>query len=145
MSLQWTEDLAVGQPQIDSQHREMFQRFDAFMEACSKRHGLEHLRELFAFLDRYVAEHFQAEEALMEDQGYADLEAHRQQHVHFRRRLADLRDELDAAGPTVHVLVHTNKVLLFWLTEHIKAEDRRFGEHLRRKAGSVRANLSESG
>lgn len=134
MTLQWTEDLAVGHPEIDRQHRELITRFNNFLDACHQRKGKESLLELLGFLDSYVDEHFRQEERLMEQHAYPELPAHRAQHEEFRRRLALLQDELAPSGPTISVLIHTNKTLLYWLTTHIKQVDVRFGRFLQQRS-----------
>jgi len=131
MSLQWTEDLAVGYPLIDEQHKSLFDQFERFIVACEERRGPEHLRELFAFLDRYVTRHFQAEEELMERSAYSDIRRHRQQHRYFIEQLAELERELATTGPTIQVIIRTNKALIYWLTEHIREVDTGLAAHLR--------------
>lgn len=123
MSLQWSDDLAVGHPVIDEQHRQLFDRFNEFIEACDQRRGADHLRELYEFLDTYVKNHFAAEEALMARHFFPATEAHREQHRRFIAKLEALEAELAAVGPTVGVLVMTSKTLVYWLTEHIREID----------------------
>lgn len=125
MSLLWNDNLKVGHPIIDAQHRELFDAFAAFVDACQAKRGLDHLKELLAFLERYVHIHFAAEEALMTQHGYADIDAHLRQHRHFIERIDALRQELAARGATVSVLVKTTKTLVYWLTEHIRDVDGR--------------------
>jgi len=130
MTLQWTEDLAVGNAVIDNQHRELFEIFNRFLQACHLPQGNDQLNELFGFLDRYVVLHFCEEEQLMEKYSYPDLSSHRKQHQEFIRRLGELRSELAKQGLTVSVLIHTNKALLYWLSSHIKQIDVTLGKYL---------------
>ncbi|TYO99889.1 hemerythrin [Geothermobacter ehrlichii] len=123
MGLQWDTTLAVGHEMIDEQHRELFARFNAFLEACNQRHGKSRLEELFRFLDTYVVEHFRAEEELMQATAYPEADEHLSQHRHFIDRVRELRDELDRDGPTLPVIIQTNKALLYWLTSHIRQVD----------------------
>lgn len=132
MNLNWTSELSVGIELIDRQHQELFDRFNQLLDACNQRRGKEQLVELFHFLDRYVAQHFREEEALMEEHAYPELADHCRQHREFAERLADLKSELDKSGPTVAVLIHTNKTLLYWLTSHIKQVDTRLGAFLQK-------------
>jgi len=131
MSLQWSDALAVGHPIIDDQHKSLFERFGAFLAACDQRHGAEQLRELFGFLDDYVREHFREEESLMERHAYPEITRHAAEHRIFIEKLAALERELESAGPTVQVLIRTNKALIYWLTEHIREVDTRLAGFLR--------------
>ena len=130
MSLQWSDDLAVGHPLIDSQHRGLFDQFAQLLAACDQHRGPEHLRELFDFLDEYVKTHFREEEALMERFDYPEMTRHRQKHRYFIDQLAGLKQELQTSGPTIQVLIRTNKALIFWLTEHIREVDTGLAAHL---------------
>jgi len=123
MTLQWSEDLAIGHQEIDRQHRELIEHFNAFLDACNERRGKEQLNQLFEFLDQYVIEHFRQEELLMMQNNYPEILPHQREHREFTTRLAELRRELAKSGPTITVLIHTNKALLYWLTTHIKQID----------------------
>ena len=131
MSLQWSEDLAVGYPLIDSQHRSLFDQFAQFVAACDRHRGPEQLRELFGFLDDYVSRHFRAEEELMRRHNFPETARHREEHQVFTAKLDGLKKELAATGPTIQVLIRTNKALIYWLTEHIREVDTRLASHLR--------------
>lgn len=129
MSLQWSDDLAVGHPLIDSQHRGLFDQFAQFLTACDQRRGPKHLHELFDFLDQYVKMHFRAEEALMERFDYPEADRHKLEHSYFIDQLAGLKKELETSGPTIQVLIRTNKALIYWLTEHIREVDTGLAAH----------------
>jgi hemerythrin len=130
MSLQWSEDLSVGYPLIDDQHRSLFDQFERFLVACDERRGPAHLRELFAFLDLYVILHFREEEELMERHDYPDVARHKAEHRYFIEQLAGLKEDLAATGPTIQVIIRTNKALIYWLTEHIREVDTGLAAHL---------------
>lgn len=130
MTLEWSEDLAVGHPKIDQQHQELIQKFNDFLDACNARHGKDQLGELYQFLDDYVILHFHAEEDLMARYNYPGAMEHRAEHRDFTNRLAGLRSDLEQVGPTVHVLIRTNKALLYWLTNHIKKIDVKLAQFL---------------
>ncbi|PLY05826.1 MAG: hemerythrin, partial [Desulfuromonas sp.] len=123
ISLEWNDTLCVGHPAIDAQHREIFTRFGTLLEACNQGRASESLRELFAFLDDYVQEHFAIEEELMSRYGYPQRDAHLAEHGEFVRHLADLKQELETSGISPLILIRTNKALIYWLTHHIQSID----------------------
>lgn len=131
MSLQWSDDLAVGHPLIDAQHRSLFDRFGEFLAACGQRRGPDDLRELLGYLDGYVKEHFREEEDLMARHTYPEADRHRAEHRIFIEKLEGLKRELATSGPTVQVLIRTNKALIYWLTEHIREVDTKLAGFLR--------------
>jgi len=131
MVLAWTEALAVGHALIDSHHREIFRRYKTFLEKCDREHSIEQLRDLFIYLQSYVAEHFAAEEGLMKNHRYPELVEHQKDHIHFRERLEQLMAEFESKGPNIEILVHTNKTLVLWLADHIQKTDMRLAAFLR--------------
>lgn len=134
MSLQWSEDLSVGYPLIDDQHRSLFDQFERFLVACEERRCSAHLQELFAFLDLYVSRHFREEEELMERHDYPETARHKGEHRYFIEQLAGLKREMEASGPTIQVIIRTNKALIYWLTEHIREVDTGLATHLQQNA-----------
>jgi hemerythrin len=130
MAVQWTADLAVGVPQIDGQHRELFKKLNDLLEACQQRQGKEMVGTVLGFLGRYVVEHFQAEEALMASVQYPALVTHRGHHKSFLKSFGDLQKAFTAEGPGPHIVIQTNQVVLQWLNGHIRTIDKAFGEFL---------------
>ncbi len=129
--LAWDPSLSIGVPEIDDQHRSLFDqaaRFDAAVRA-----GLQgrEIRELFDFLARYAQEHFEAEERLMQEAGYPRLASHVLEHAEFRRRLATLLPHWESEGDSSALLMAVSGFLMRWLREHIAASDRAVGEFLR--------------
>jgi hemerythrin len=135
MTLQWSEELAVGHAEIDRQHQQLIDKFNQYLQACHVSKGREQLIEFFRFLDRYVVFHFREEEQLMDRHQYPALASHRDEHQEFTHRLTILRTELDKPDTLISVLIHTNKTLIHWLTTHIKQVDGALGRFLATAAG----------
>lgn len=132
MAIQWSQQLSVGSDTIDSQHQELLNRFNAFLEACRLKQGKEKINELLTFLDNYTISHFREEEALMTRSGFAGLSDHRKQHREFIDRLSQLKTDLNREGASLGVVVETNDALLGWIIRHIKSEDLALASHLLR-------------
>lgn len=130
MEVSWKPSLRIGHDLIDSQHVELFRLFDEFIAGSAKGTGKDALLELHQALENYTKEHFQEEEALMEDAGYPKLEQHRREHQRFKSELAALRSQVTAQGPSLMNLVQTNKTLVAWLVNHVQERDQAFGDFL---------------
>lgn len=130
MHMGWSHDLATGVAGIDQQHRELFQHFDRFQQACRQGQGRERLAELLGFLNEYVDVHFADEEALMSRIGFPQAAEHAAAHAAFRRKMAGLAAFLDARGPSIDLLVDTNQKVMLWLLEHIRKSDRALAAYL---------------
>lgn len=134
MKVHWREHLSVGVEEIDSQHRQLFDRFNAFFEACEQEKGGELATRLFDFLDEYFATHFADEERFQRAVGYPDYERHREQHLLFVREIAALKARLKSEGPTKTVVATVNRVMIGWLIEHISGMDRALGRFAKERA-----------
>jgi len=130
MTIQWTEEWAVGEPTIDEQHRELVGHINALLEAVGRARSRAEIANMMAFLEVYVLRHFQDEERLMAMVEYPQLEAHRTMHESFARVFARLREEYARDGPTPGLSAELNVRVSGWLVSHIGRLDRAFGEFL---------------
>jgi hemerythrin-like metal-binding protein len=93
LCLVWQEAYECGEAQIDREHRELFDLANVLIQAAISGDD-DPLRvgpALDSLLD-HVARHFSHEEALLEQVGYARLEAHRHAHAGLLSRAGELRD-----------------------------------------------------
>jgi hemerythrin len=131
MGLQWRDNLATGNEDIDEQHQEMFRRYNRLLAACKEGYGKEEARIMLIFLGDYVKEHFSAEERLQIRSGYPGYSAHRQMHAGFVKTLRDLEEQLRTDGATVSLVIQTNQILADWLTQHISGADKELADFLK--------------
>lgn len=131
MGLEFDPVLLTGVEEIDRQHRELFARVGALLDAARVRRGREVVRELLEYLARYVVEHFETEEREMEAAGYPKLEAHREEHRQFVREIEALRRAHEEEGATPLLVIRVGGRATEWLREHIYRTDRLLGDFLR--------------
>jgi hemerythrin len=125
-ALQWTPALAVGIPEIDAQHQELFRRAERLIAALRSGDRGEVL-PLLAYLDEYVVQHFAAEERLMREVGDPGLEAHAAAHRGFRADFAELVKDFRRSGPTALLALTIHNWLSDWLRMHICGVDQELG------------------
>jgi hemerythrin len=130
--LEFDPVLLTGHAEIDAQHRELFARAGALLEATREHRGHAEVVSLLDYLGRYVVEHFGAEEEVMARSAYDRLLEHRAEHQRCVKDFAALRAEFDAEGPSPRFLRRVNQRVTDWLREHIYRSDRALGEHLRK-------------
>jgi hemerythrin len=129
--LEFDPVLLTGVDEIDTQHRELFDRVAALLEASQHRRSREEVIRLLEFLGRYVIDHFADEERTMLQAGYPKLEGHRAEHRQFVKELEILRHELKSEGPSALFVIRVGNRVTEWLREHIYRTDRMLGEWLR--------------
>jgi hemerythrin len=129
-TLFWRPDLATGIREIDLQHEELLANVSALREAA--RTGNLGLAEgVLAFLERYAAEHFAAEERVMWGAGYPDLDAHWSLHLSFATELARRKGEYTASRSRASLLLDLARWMDRWLEEHLLGADAEMARFIR--------------
>jgi hemerythrin len=131
VTLELDPALLTGVDEIDAQHRELFDRVRALLEASRQRRSREEVVRLLEFLGGYAVDHFAAEERTMAEAGYPRLEGHRAEHRQLVKELEILRHELKSEGPSARFAIRVGNRVTAWLREHIYRTDRLLGEWLR--------------
>ena len=133
MKLQWAQDLSVGVEEIDSQHKELFDRINNLDSAMKQGKAKEEVVRLIEFLNKYVIVHFGAEEKYMTDYGYAGYGLHKTKHDWFKKEFSDIRTKLDSGGITPDVIMLSNNLLITWFSNHVRTIDMMLGSFLKTK------------
>jgi hemerythrin len=131
MPLQWTPNLATGNIMIDNQHKELFNRFGALIDAMSVGKGKDEVRPLISFLGDYIHAHFSSEESVMKQRNYPGLSEQQAQHAEFIKMYQSLKDELETTGITPSLTLRVTHELKDWLVNHISITDKKLGEYLK--------------
>ena len=136
-AIQWSPSLAVGVPEIDAQHQELFRRAERLVTALRTGERGE-VQPLVRYLTEYVVEHFSAEERYMREIGFPGLEGHRAAHDTFREDLAEMLADYERKGQTPLVALTMHNWLSDWLRRHVGGLDveiGRFADAKRRGEG----------
>ena len=104
----------------------MYKR-QALNDAVSAKNRSEVGSRLDALID-FVVVHFNTEERLMEQRGYAGLDQHRQEHDNLVSTCADLQVKFHANE--VEIEEGTLAFIKNWLDHHIPVIDRSYGPAL---------------
>jgi hemerythrin len=122
MRIEWTPALSVGNDAIDAQHRELFRRADALLEAL--RAGKpDHAAEVLNFLHQYAIEHFGLEEAWMREHRYRGYVRHKAEHDRFIADLVAFADEQERGSEDGFMASRVNGWLAGWLKGHVSGTD----------------------
>jgi hemerythrin-like metal-binding protein len=125
LRLHWHESYNCGEPTIDLAHRRLFELGNALIDAAFTRDANPQQFD-FAFeeLLAHAVRHFEDEEALLAQYGYAELDAHVHAHKMLVERALQFRDAAAtggiAIGETVGFLA--NEVV----ARHVVEADRQF-------------------
>lgn len=133
MAIEWRKSYEVGIEKIDSQHKELFQKINDLLEACSMQKGKEEVLNTIGFLGDYVITHFNDEEKLQKDSAYPRYLEHKAIHERFIKDYENLKVKLEEEGVSLNFVMTVNKVVVDWLVKHIAAVDKAFGTFLKSK------------
>jgi hemerythrin len=115
VTLEFDPVLLTGVDEIDAQHRELFERVQALLDASRQRRSREEVVRFLEYLGHYVIDHFEAEERTMQQAGYPKLEGHRAEHRQLVKELEILRHELKSEGPSALFVIRVGNRVTEWL------------------------------
>lgn len=119
----WNDNLSLGVPNIDRQHKKMCDNIDKLYAACLERKGVTEVLNILNFLETYTIEHFSAEESLQLKIKYPKYQQHKSAHHEFIELVSLLRNEINTSGASVPLVIKLNKSLSTWLVHHIMSVD----------------------
>jgi len=125
----WKQTDSVDGDLIDRQHQALFATAQDLLDALSRADGLAVAEDVFSRLVDYSANHFAAEEKLMEKLHYTGLKTHRAEHRAFTDKLLAFKKDFKAGnGSVVSMML---PYLQHWIKEHVQGADHRLGEFMK--------------
>ena len=122
----WSPRYETGIPEIDHQHRQLFQAFNDLGNAFYQGTAKAETARILDFLLSYTVVHFETEEIWMRAHGYPSIDLHVADHAELTDKVRDLKRRLEAGEhPTIEVAVF----LADWLKHHIDTRDMDFIRH----------------
>jgi hemerythrin len=116
----WKDEYSVGVAEFDEQHQGLIALINRLTEEGQRAGTIEGVLDA---LDRYVKEHFRAEEALMHAHQYEGLEEHRTQHKVFEEWLSAVKQTYRFTADGDVFAETVNAFLRNWLINHILRTD----------------------
>ncbi|MBI1422215.1 MAG: bacteriohemerythrin [Gammaproteobacteria bacterium] len=130
MFYEWNEQLSVGVPSIDRQHKVLIALINELHEAMAKGAGPSAGKAVLKKVINYAQAHFVYEEGLFSGNQYALTEEHKESHRRIEKKLFALKQEADTPG--FDVSDELMQFLKTWLNNHILKEDMGYSELLRK-------------
>ena len=128
--LAWSKDFELGNTQVDTQHRRLFELVSELVEACMLGCDSAQLKATLDFLVNYTVQHFRDEEALQVRVKYPGYENHKRLHEDFKVSVGDLVRKFNDGGSSEELSNNVNRVIVRWLINHIQQEDKKIGKHI---------------
>ena len=122
----WKDSYQLGVELIDQQHKELFQMVDDLitnLENSKEWQPKQKYIVSLAFMKRYVANHFQAEEEYQASIGYSGLAEHKKEHDKFTKTILEYEEKLHKTNYDLHLVKEFSGVLVAWLIYHVMEKD----------------------
>lgn len=121
--LEWNEKLETSVSEIDVQHKELFEKINAFFLAWQQGKSKEEILDIIYYIEKYILYHFDTEEKLMHKYKYSDTDRHIEAHSNFVKAFLSIKKQIESSKLDDHFFIHLNFSLISWLTVHYKRED----------------------
>ena len=129
--LVWKDDYSVGIEAMDNDHKKLLNLINQLQTATDYYTGQEFEKKALDELVDYTKTHFSREETLMQENNYAELEDHKEQH---RLMIAKVDELLKAYENNPEVAIKDAlDYLKNWLIRHINGTDKEYGKVLNAK------------
>ena len=122
--VEWNDTFSVGNVLMDAHHRIFFGMIKEFSELADKN-DREAIKKRIEFLLEYAAMHLGAEERLMREADYPELDEHKAVHDAFVRELLSVKELFDQDPGSV-TADRILKIMQDWLVNHIVGSDKRY-------------------
>ncbi len=126
----WDDKYRIGHTMIDSQHQHLFEMADGLfnVQVAGIECKRENVEQVIQECSEYVIFHFAAEEELMRDVGYPDIESHVKEHRDFSRYISTLLSDFFSGKDISLGDLYTH--IARWLVQHITLEDRKIAPYV---------------
>jgi len=126
--IEWIEDFSVGNASIDQEHQALIVQINHLYEQISLPVYTEKIESMLDELQSDFSAHFALEELLMQEAGFAEFEAHREDHERLLDQIHDLIfhfNEDPDRGKELLISWLSN-----WFSQHFRGFDARLHSQL---------------
>ncbi len=137
-SIEWSDKLSVGIPEIDQDHQRLITLLNNFNKSVADRMPMTEIKKRLQDLIDDAIHHFLHEENLLEEWQYPDVENHAHIHAQISGVLHDIMANLTHMS-TDYQWIDAGLKIKKTLIDHMLIEDMRFVEYYRNSRSSPTA------
>ncbi len=139
--LEWSEDYATGDDDIDHQHQVLFDKINMLNDKINKGEGLAYLENMIRFMGNYTKAHFIFEETCMQRHRCPIAQQNKEAHKKFLDAFQGFRNELAAKGVSEELLSKVQRAAESWIKNHIMRIDTHLKACVNKDASQMSAQL----
>jgi hemerythrin-like metal-binding protein len=121
---EWNDKFSVGIPEIDEQHKKLFEIISTVFDGIAERNDRELLKTAFDKILDYTKYHFATEEGYFVKFNYPDAVEHKQQHAKLIEETLALKEQYGEGSLGVNL--ELIDFLTHWLQRHILLHDKKY-------------------
>ncbi|MCP5500069.1 MAG: hemerythrin family protein [Leptospiraceae bacterium] len=129
--IRWEKRYETGIERIDKQHRKLVELTSELVEATESGKARRIIVDVLKSLIYYTKTHFVDEEKIMQEVGFPEYEAHKEEHEEFIKRVHESTIDL-IQGHSVPSIKLT-EFLFSWLVDHILIHDKKIGNYIKQR------------
>jgi hemerythrin-like metal-binding protein len=119
MCIQWSDKFATGVPEIDTQHRRLFDMVNDLEGRLRRNEAPARMMDILDSLARYASEHFSFEEDCMERCACPRAAVNKLAHQRFVHTVDSALREIKSKPAARDVFASLHKEVEDWLVDHI--------------------------
>ena len=126
--IEWSEEFSVGNAAVDQEHESLIEHINELYEQLNQPLDTELIESMLADIQDEISMHFALEELLMQEAGFAEYDAHKQDHERLLDQIHDIIFHFtEDPGSGRELLINR---LSCWLSHHFKGFDVRLHDQL---------------
>jgi hemerythrin len=126
--IEWREEYSIGNASVDKEHEELIEQINLLYEQLSLPLDTVAIESMLADIQADISTHFALEELLMQEAGFAEFEAHKEDHEKLLDQIHDLIFHF-SEDPENGSKMLLNR-LSDWFSHHFKGFDARLHNQL---------------
>ena len=126
--IEWGKEFSVGNAAIDQEHESLIDQINQVYEQLDPPVDGELIESMLADLQDEISTHFALEELLMQEAGFAEYEAHKQDHERLLDQIHDMIFHFTEDPDGGRELLINR--LSDWFSHHFKTFDARLHKQL---------------
>jgi hemerythrin len=125
----WSDFFAIGDPEMDEEHRQFIKRMNEFDQAIVERWDDAAIGQLMTTIMAEATRHFDHEQQLLEKWNYPEAQAHAEKHSELATRLAQAMQDIQHADDA-RTRGFKGRLIKQLLVEHLLQDDMEYRDFL---------------
>jgi len=122
--ISWNDDFLIGITELDDEHRDLIEQFNAYTKALNEEQGLAEIRKILGNLYARLEMHFALEERVMRAFEYEDFQDHKSEHNTLLNEYSDFIEKFREDPELQYEEMVSNRIR-HWIVHHILESDQK--------------------